>query len=252
MISRTELHTVLDNLLKPEDIKDYCPNGLQVEGKERIKTVVTGVTASQRLINAAIEQNADAIVVHHGYFWKGENEVITGMKKRRLQTLLAHDISLFAYHLPIDVHPEYGNNAQLAHLLGIENAKPMPGVSPRGIVYQGEFSAALSPQQLAQRFESVLGKTPLVEQVGSGSVKTIAWCSGGGQGFIDQAAEAGMDAFFSGEVSEKTIHSAREQNIHYFACGHHATERCGVKALGDYLHSQLGLNVRFIDIDNPA
>lgn len=252
MISRSELHTVLNNLLQPEDIKDYCPNGLQVEGKERIKTIVTGVTASQRLIDAAIDHQADAILVHHGYFWKGESGAITGMKKRRLQALLAHDINLFAYHLPIDVHPEYGNNVQLARLLDIHNPKPMPGVYPQGIVYQGQLATPVSAQELARRFSQVLGKTPLTEPAGNQTISKIAWCSGGGQGFIDQAAEAGMDAFFSGEVSEKTIHSAREQHIHYFACGHHATERCGAKAVGDYLANKLGLDVRFIDIDNPA
>ncbi|QPG07174.1 Nif3-like dinuclear metal center hexameric protein [Salinimonas marina] len=251
-MSRTELQTVLNNLLHPEDIKDYCPNGLQVEGKDRIKTIVTGVTASQRLIDAAIEHQADAILVHHGYFWKGESGAITGMKKRRLQALLAHDISLFAYHLPIDVHPEYGNNVQLAQLLNIQDARPMPGVAPQGIVYQGQLENPVSVQDLAQRFKQALGKTPLSEAAGNHKISKIAWCSGGGQGFIDQAAAAGMDAFFSGEVSEKTIHSAREQEIHYFACGHHATERCGPKAVGEYLASKLGLDVRFIDIDNPA
>ncbi|WP_018981685.1 Nif3-like dinuclear metal center hexameric protein [Salinimonas chungwhensis] len=252
MISRTELGRVLDGLLKPADIKDYCPNGLQIEGKDRIKRIVTGVTASQRLIDAAIDHDADAIIVHHGYFWKGEGAAITGMKKRRIKALLENDINLFAYHLPIDVHTTLGNNAQLGKLLNFETAKPHPDISPQGIVFEARLTTPISQKTLATQLENVLGKKPLVEGDVDQPIATVAWCTGGGQSFIDKAAEAGFDAFISGEVSEPTIHSAREQQIHYFACGHHATERYGVKALGDFLHEKFGLDTTFIDIDNPA
>lgn len=252
MISRLELLNVLDNLLKPNEVKDYCPNGLQVEGKLRIKTIVTGVTASQRLIDAAIEHQADAILVHHGYFWKGEPEVVTGMKQRRLKALLTNDINLYAYHLPIDIHPELGNNAQLGSLLGLVNSQPLTDIAPNGIVFKATLAEPVTQQALTEKISQVLGRTPLVEGDSNKLIQHVAWCSGGGQGFIDQAAAAGMDAFISGEVSEQTIHSAREQDIHYFACGHHATERYGAKAVGDYLARELGLDVRFIDIDNPA
>ena len=252
MISRTELQRVLDGLLKPADIKDYCPNGLQVEGKDRIKRIVTGVTASQRLIDAAVEHDADAIIVHHGYFWKGEADAITGMKKRRIKTLLENDINLFAYHLPIDVHTTLGNNAQLGKLLNFENARPHADISPQGIVFEARLGTPVSQQELADNIETILGKAPLVEGDPDQPISTVAWCTGGGQGFIDNVAQAGIDAFISGEVSEQTIHSAREQGVHFFACGHHATERYGVKALGEFLQEKFGLATTFIDIDNPA
>nr|WP_137167026.1 Nif3-like dinuclear metal center hexameric protein [Salinimonas lutimaris] len=252
MISRNELTQVLNNLLKPGEIKDYCPNGLQVEGTDKITRIVTGVTASQRLIDAAIEHQADALLVHHGYFWKGEPEPITGMKQRRIKALLQNDINLYAYHLPIDVHPQLGNNAQLANILGLENAAPLPGLKPDGIVFVAELSTPLSQQALTRRTEQALARSVLVEQAHEREVTRIAWCTGGGQGFIDQLVEHNIDVFISGEVSEKTIHSARELGISYMACGHHATERYGAKAVGEYLAGELGLDVTFIDIDNPA
>ncbi|QJR82549.1 Nif3-like dinuclear metal center hexameric protein [Alteromonas pelagimontana] len=251
-ITRESLQKELDLLLKPSEVKDYCPNGLQVEGKSEIRHLVTGVTASQALIDAAIEQQADAILVHHGYFWKGESGVITGMKRKRIAALLAHDINLFAYHLPIDIHPRFGNNAQLGALLGLEHVKTLADVKPQGIVYSGELPTPISQAQLKERISNVLNRSPLVEGDRSRSIRTVAWCSGGGQGFIEQAAAAGMDAFISGEVSEQTIHIAREMDIHFFAAGHHATERYGVKAVGEYIAEKLKIDVRFIDIDNPA
>lgn len=250
-ISRTKLHRVLNELLQPQVIPDGCPNGLQIEGKDTIYKIVTGVTASQALIDRAIELNADALFVHHGYFWKGEDACLTGMKKQRIASLLKHDINLFAYHLPLDVHPSLGNNAQLAKLLDIQDIENLES-GKLSIALKGRFSSALTPQALAQRLQDVLGKSPLLEQVPKPLISTVAWCTGGGQKYIDLAASQGIDAFITGEVSEQTIHSAREMNIHFYAAGHHATERYGAKAVGEYLAEQYGLDVKFVDIANPA
>ncbi len=250
-ISRTKLHRVLNELLQPQVIPDGCPNGLQIEGKDTIYKIVTGVTASQALIDRAIELNADALFVHHGYFWKGEDACLTGMKKQRIASLLKHDINLFAYHLPLDVHPSLGNNAQLAKLLDIQDIENLES-GKLSIALKGRFSSALTPQALAQRLQDVLGKSPLLEQVPKPLISTVAWCTGGGQKYIDLAASQGIDAFITGEISEQTIHSAREMNIHFYAAGHHATERYGAKAVGEYLAEQYGLDVKFVDIANPA
>lgn len=242
----------LDTTLSSHQIKDYCPNGLQVEGKHEVSKIVTGVTASEALIDAAIMHEADAILVHHGYFWKGESQTITGMKKRRLTKLLTNDISLISYHLPIDVHAELGNNAQLATLLGITNATPMSGIAPSGIVMTGTLTPPLSATAFADRLQVVLQRTPLVSNVRDELIETVAWCSGGGQNYIDNAATFGIDAFFTGEASEQTIHSSREQNIDFFAAGHHATERYGVKSVGQHLAEKFDVKVQFIDIHNPV
>ncbi|WP_395343903.1 Nif3-like dinuclear metal center hexameric protein [Ningiella sp. W23] len=257
---REELLSELDTLLSPALIKDYCPNGLQVEGKAQINKVVTGVTASQALIESAIKQQADAILVHHGYFWKNEPYSIVGMKKRRISRLLQHDINLFAYHLPLDVHPSMGNNAMLGKVLGISAVRPIETITPEGIVMVGELSSPASHAELAGRFESALGRKSI--SIGNkDTIRRLAWCTGGGQGYIDHfAALQGdsptshhrIDAFISGEISEQTTHSARELDIDYFALGHHATERYGVKTVGEYLQSTFGLEVSFVDIDNPA
>lgn len=235
-----------------EQIKDYCPNGLQIEGKEQIKKIVTGVTASEALIDAAIEANADAILVHHGYFWKGEAYPITGMKKNRIAKIINNDINLYAYHLPIDAHPEYGNNAQLAKLLGIENVRAVESFSPLGVVMQGELPQPTVMSDFNQLIEDTLGRAPLVSDVREQPIKTLAWCTGGGQSFIDDVAEIGVDAFLTGEASEKTIHSSRELNIDFISAGHHATERCGVEAVGKHLADEFNVNVEFIDIHNPV
>jgi len=257
MISRDELVSFLNQHLQSERIRDYCPNGLQVEGKRQIHRVVTGVTASQALLDAAVKANADAILVHHGYFWKNEAAQVAGMKKRRLQTLLQHDINLLAYHLPLDVHPVQGNNAQLGALLGAQNIRPLPSVEPEGVVQQGELATAFSPAQLAAKLETLLRRPVLLHQaeleaVAENFISKLAWCTGGGQGYIEHAAAAGAQLFISGEVSEQTIHVSRELGIHFIAAGHHATERYGVKALGELIAQQFGLDVQFIDIDNPA
>ncbi|MBV2127515.1 Nif3-like dinuclear metal center hexameric protein [Rheinheimera sp. SM2107] len=252
-MQRQQLVRVLAELLQSESVRDYCPNGLQVEGKHDIKRIVTGVTASQALVDAAIAWQADAIVVHHGYFWKNEAPVITGMKKRRLQALLANDINLFAYHLPLDIHPQLGNNAQLGRLLNAQAISPMLTVDPVGVVMQGEFSAPRSLADVASLLQQQLGRDVLIHNASNDKpVAKLAWCTGGGQGYIEQAAAAGADVFITGEVSEQTIHVSRELGIHFIAAGHHATERYGVKALGEYLSANYPLEVKFIDIDNPA
>ena len=250
-MQRREFNQLLNDILKPHLIKDFCPNGLQVEGKNEIKKIVTGVTASQALIEAAIEQQADAILVHHGFFWKGESQPITGMKKRRIGALLAHDINLFGYHLPLDIHPAVGNNAQLAKLLDIEIETGLEPTS-NSVAMKGRLKTPLSGEDFADKIAKVLNRTPLTSLVRSAKIETIALCTGGGQGYIDLAAEQGIDAYLTGEASEQTIHSSREQNIDFFAAGHHATERYGVKALGELLAQEHGFDVTFIDIDNPV
>jgi dinuclear metal center YbgI/SA1388 family protein len=239
-------------LLKPEKIKDYCPNGLQVEGKKKVNKIVTGVTASQALIDYAVSINADAILVHHGYFWKGESPCLTGMKRKRIHTLLQHDINLYAYHLPLDIHPILGNNVQLGKLLGIIDILPLEENNPQSLVMQGKFEAGINPLELIRLLNTKLVKNPLHEPALKTNIETVAWCTGGGQRYIELAAEKGIDAFITGEVSEQTIHTAREMDIHFYAAGHHATERYGVKALGEYIQQKLDVEVVFVDIDNPV
>ncbi|ESP94032.1 MULTISPECIES: Nif3-like dinuclear metal center hexameric protein [Pseudoalteromonas] len=251
-MQRKKLVNQLTELLKPFQINDFCPNGLQVEGKDNITKVITGVTASQALIDVAIEKNADAILVHHGYFWKGEEQSITGMKKRRIQSLLAHDINLLAYHLPLDVHPELGNNAQLGKLLDLEIERPLEPWNKNSVAVKGKLKNPMTVDEFAKLIEDKLDRKPLVNQAGDHLIKTIAWCTGGGQSFIDLAASQGIDAYLTGEASEQTIHSSNEQGIHFFAAGHHATERYGVKALGEYLADKYDLDVEFVDINNPV
>ncbi|QIM66683.1 Nif3-like dinuclear metal center hexameric protein [Mannheimia granulomatis] len=254
-ITNLELEQILNNKLNSTAISDYAPNGLQVEGKQNIQKIITGVTASLPLIEKAIEKKADAILVHHGYFWKSENPCIRGMKGRRIKKLLTNDINLFGYHLPLDIHPELGNNAQLAKHLGVTNLQGLED-RPNSIPMFGEFETPISAEELKQRLEKTLQRTVILcnEFVSTPqkAIKKVGICSGGGQGYIDLAFEKGCDAFISGEISEQTTHSAREQGIYYFACGHHATERDGVKALGEWLAEEYGLEVEFIDIDNPA
>ncbi|WP_424409929.1 Nif3-like dinuclear metal center hexameric protein [Pasteurella sp. PK-2025] len=251
-MNNLELEQILNQKLNALAISDYAPNGLQVEGKKDIKKIITGVTASQALIEYAVSQHADAILVHHGYFWKSENPCIRGMKGKRIKTLLINDINLYGYHLPLDVHPELGNNARLASLLGIENLQPLEQGAISIPVY-GTLNTPLTGEALAQRLEQVLHRKPLVCSDNAPQyIRTVGICTGGGQGYIDLAASQGIDAFITGEVSEQTIHSAREQGIHFFAAGHHATERYGIKALGEWLKAEYDLEVEFKDIDNPA
>ncbi len=250
---RNELENYLNQLLKPELVKDFCPNGLQIQGSDNIDKIVTGVTATQDLIDEAIKVSANAIIVHHGYFWKNESYVIRGMKHKRVKALIENDISLFAYHLPLDIHAELGNNAQLAKLLDIEVTGPLEIGNPVSVAIQGEFEQAIKPQALEERINLKLGRDCLrISPNSNKAIKTIAWCSGGGQSYIELAAEQRIDAFLSGEVSEQTTHIAREMDIHFFAAGHHATERYGAKALADHLSQQLKVDAQFIDVDNPA
>lgn len=253
---RKQLLSSLNSLLSPHLLKDYCPNGLQVEGKDEINHIVTGVTASQALIERAIELQADAILVHHGYFWKNEAYPIVGIKKRRIAALLEHDINLIAYHLPLDVHPVFGNNAQLGRLLGLTDIEALEGIQPEGIVMQGRLPSAMTGEQFSQHLSQVLARD-IVSVSNHKIIQQVAWCTGGGQGYIEDVASAQsesltIDAFISGEISEQTTHSARELNIDFFAAGHHATERYGVKSLGEHLSSEFDLKVSFVDIDNPA
>ncbi|MCY6523296.1 Nif3-like dinuclear metal center hexameric protein [Actinobacillus pleuropneumoniae] len=255
-LSNLELEQIIDEKLNGKAITDYAPNGLQVEGKTHIQRIITGVTASLPLIEKAIEKNADAILVHHGYFWKSESPCIRGMKGKRIKQLLVNDINLFGYHLPLDIHSELGNNAQLAAKLGVTNLQGLED-RPNSIPVYGELDTPISAQELAKRIEQALNRKPIlchefIADYPHKLIRKVGICTGGGQGYIDLAASKGCDAFISGEISEQTTHSAREQGIYYFACGHHATERDGVKALGEWLAKEYGLEVEFIDIDNPA
>lgn len=247
MATRDQILKTLEDWLQPGNFQDYCPNGLQVEGRERVETVVTGVTASRALIEAAIELGADMLLVHHGYFWKGEDARLCGMKRERIKRLLDHDINLVAYHLPLDDHPEFGNNRQLAEVLGITNPRPLDG-----LVWQGELAQEMTPEQLGQHIAGQLHREPLWVGEGKPAIRRVGWCTGAAQGFIETAIRAGLDAYISGEISEPTTHTARECGIHYFAAGHHATERYGVKALGRALEREFGVKHRFIDCDNPV
>jgi dinuclear metal center YbgI/SA1388 family protein len=246
MIKRADLVTYCDDYLDIGIFKDYCPNGLQVEGKESIKKIVSGVTANQALIDAAIEQRADLLLVHHGFFWKGEEPVLTGIKKRRLKALLQNDMNLLAYHLPLDANKSLGNNVLLAKKLGI---KPQQYFSTNEIALLGIIEKQ-SGEEFRQYISEVLNREPLHITADS-MISTVALCTGAAQSYINQAIDLGVDAFISGEVSENTWHIAKENNIHYFAAGHHATERYGVQALGEHLAAKFSLEHIFIDIDNP-
>ncbi|PXW49194.1 dinuclear metal center YbgI/SA1388 family protein [Erwinia sp. AG740] len=244
----TELESLINGFLNVAAFQDYGPNGLQVEGRSDVQRIVTGVTACQALLDAAVAQQADAVLVHHGYFWRNEPAVVRGMKRQRLKTLLANDLNLYGYHLPLDAHPQIGNNAQLAAMLDIRVLGEIEPLLP-----YGEVAQPCSGDALRYTLERVLERPVLhCGDNAPAQIRRIAWCTGGGQGFIDQAADFGVDAFITGEVSEKTIHTAREMGLHFYAAGHHATERAGIRALGEWLTAQHGFDVTFIDIPNPA
>lgn len=250
-MQRTELQQYLDTLLEAPRFKDYCPNGLQVEGRGEVRRLVCGVTASQALIDAAIALDADAILVHHGWFWRGEDGRVTGMRKQRMAALLGHDISLFAYHLPLDAHAELGNNAQLARLLGWQ-IEARFGDNDIGFVGTLVDPPVMSAAQVAAHVERCLGRTPLLVGDDARDVGRVAWCSGAAQGYFEQAIGTGADLYLSGEISEPTVHLARESGVAYLAAGHHATERFGVQAVGHHLEQRFGIEARFVDIDNPV
>lgn len=250
-MTQTELSQYLAEYLQVANFKDYAPNGLQVEGRKEIGTIVTGVTACQALIDEAIKLDADAILVHHGFFWKNEPEIIVGMKQKRIKALLTNDINLFGYHLPLDAHPEVGNNAQLGKVLGIDNARVIEGQA-QGLIWRGELSVPVIAKELTQAISHTLSRECLHLGDESNLVETIAWCTGGAQDYIDVAASLGIDAFISGEASERTYHCAVEQNVQYYGAGHHATELYGIQALGKHLATKFGLIHHFVDINNPV
>jgi dinuclear metal center YbgI/SA1388 family protein len=236
-------------ILQVERFTDYCPNGLQVEGKSQVNKIVTGVSASMDFLEAAKSAGADAVIVHHGYFWKNEDSCLVGLKRNRIKFLLENEISLLAYHLPLDAHPELGNNAQLGAVLGL---KVQAYFGNQGLIAQGSLGESQVLGQFSKHISSQLGRAPLVIGDLSQKIKNVAWCSGGAQGYIADAIELGVDVFISGEISEQTFHLARESGVAYIAAGHHATERYGIKALGEHLANQFTLAHEFIDIDNPV
>jgi len=247
MVKLNELVGYCDERLQAATFDDYCPNGLQVDAGAEVNRIVSGVTASLAQIEAAAEAGADLLLVHHGYFWKGEAAPLTGMKGRRVRRLIQSGVSLLAYHLPLDAHSELGNNAGLGRALEIQGAP----LVDKSLVWGGELEAPVEASDFADLIGERLQREPLVLNPGR-PIHKVAWCTGAAQGYISQAADAGYDAFVSGEVSEQTLHLARELGIAYFAAGHHATERFGVMALGAELEQQFGLPHRFIDVDNPV
>jgi dinuclear metal center YbgI/SA1388 family protein len=241
-----------DDYLRVDDFNDYCPNGLQVEASDEVSRIVSGVTASLDLIEAAIAQQADTLLVHHGYFWKGEAQPISGFKGRRIRALIKNNLNLIAYHLPLDAHPEVGNNAQLARVMGWRVEGSFGSVGLHDIVLSGSLSSPMTLDELSASVAGRLNTKPLSISSGDKPIRTIAWCTGAAQSYIEQAAERGIDAFISGEVSEHTFHFAREAGIHYIAAGHHATERYGVQALAGVIEERFGIPQQFIDIANPV
>ena len=252
MVNLRELVDYCDQLLETDRFQDYCPNGLQVEGRAEVGCVVSGVTASQALIDTAVERGADLVLVHHGFFWKGEDPRITGMKRRRLAKLLAGQLSLLAYHLPLDAHPELGNNAQLGRRLGLSEQGRFGAAGGPDLACFGTLETALSVAELTARIGDALGRQPQCIAGGTQAIRSVGWCTGAAQSYLEEAARRGLDAFISGEISEPTVHIAREYAIHYFAAGHHATERYGVQALGEHLAARFAIEHTFVDIDNPV
>jgi dinuclear metal center YbgI/SA1388 family protein len=256
-VDRVSFLTFLNDLLCPGThgkIKDYCPNGLQIEGKKNIKKLVTGVSASHALIEQACQLSADALLVHHGFFWKQENPCLTGWKYERIRLLIEAKINLIAYHLPLDLHAELGNNAQLALRLGINLRKRYPLFEVDALGCVGELKETCTPEKFAIQLEKVLDRKPLHlgSTKGAKEIKTVAWCTGAAQEGLEWAANLGVDAYLSGEVSERTSYLAQELGVHYFACGHHATERYGVQAVGEYCAKHFGISHQFIEIGNPV
>jgi dinuclear metal center YbgI/SA1388 family protein len=251
-VTRQALLSACTELLQPARFKDYGPNGLQVEGSDAIRHIVSGVTASRALIEAAIEAKADAIFVHHGLFWRGQDGTVTGWMKQRLQLLLAHNINLLAYHLPLDAHPELGNNAQLGKRLGLQ-VQGTFGEQDLGLWgMRADGQAFANAQALASVASTALQREPVVVQTPAREIRKVAWCTGGAQSYFEAAIAAGVDAFITGEISEPQAHLARETGVAFLACGHHATERYGAPAVAAHVATQLGITHQFIEIDNPA
>lgn len=247
MVPLSRLVEYCNVLLEAESCQDYCPNGLQVEGRGEVRRLASGVTANQALIDASLAWGADAILVHHGFFWKGEPAVITGLRRRRLRALLCADVSLLAYHLPLDAHPVHGNNAQLAARLGLKIERSGPA-GP----WCGRLPGPMPAPEFAALLERALGQRPLHIDAGHAPILRLAWCSGAAQDYLDQAVAAGVDAYLTGEISERHVHIARESGVHFFAAGHHATERFGVQALGEHLAQRFGIEHRYLDVASPV
>lgn len=244
-----QLESYLDLLLNISHFSDYCPNGLQVEGRREVRRVVSGVTASFDFLQAAIDEKADAILVHHGYFWRGENECLTGMKRRRIAFLLANDVSLLAYHLPLDAHPEMGNNSQLGNRLGfVETGR----FGEQNIAAYGNLSRVITLRELEVNLERVLSRRPLIIGDEDRPIRRIAWCTGAAQDYFDEAIRLEVDVFITGEISERSVHAARESGVAFISAGHHATERYGVQALGEHISKKFDITHQFVDIDNPV
>jgi dinuclear metal center YbgI/SA1388 family protein len=250
MTDLVTLAAYCDDLLNAAAFQDYCPNGIQVEGDRAVRRLASGVTASAALLATAVAWGADAVLVHHGWFWRGEDPRLIGMKGRRVRTLTRAGIGLLAYHLPLDAHSELGNNRQLAEVLGLREAKATDLCD--GILWRGRLARPTPARGLAGQIAAALGRKPLHVTGRDGPLEQVAWCTGAAQGYIEQAAGLGVDAYLSGEVSEQTTHQARELGVDYFALGHHASERYGVRALGEHLAGRFGLEHHFIDVDNPA
>lgn len=244
-----ELLDYTGELLQVTRFRDYCPNGLQVQGRDEIRTIVSGVTASMALLEAAADRKADLVLVHHGYFWRNEDPRIQGMKRGRLKFLLERDINLAAYHLPLDAHPQFGNNAQLGQVMGI----PVDGLAgdPPIIAY-GSLKQSLTLAAFGAQLHEALNRMPMVIGDAGKKLSRIAWCTGAAQDQFEKALELGVDAFLSGEISEQTVHQARESGVAYIGAGHHATERYGIQALGRHLADKFGLQHFFVDIENPV
>ena len=249
MAQRSDVDVYLSALLQSASFKDYGPNGLQIEGRSQVRRLVSGVTASLALIDAAIEAEADAVLVHHGLFWRGHEGCITGWLKQRVQRLLAHDINLFAYHLPLDAHPQFGNNAQLGLRMGV-SADARFGEQSLGFI--GTPEVPVTTRDLVERLARMSGRTPSIIEGDARPLRRVAWCTGGAQSYFEAAIAAGADVFVTGEMSEPQVHLARETGVAFIACGHHASERYGVQALGEHLAGQFGIEHRYIEIDNPA
>jgi dinuclear metal center YbgI/SA1388 family protein len=250
MIAILDLVLYCDTLLGSGAFSDYCPNGLQVEGERAVGRLVTGVTASQALVDAAVVRKADALLVHHGFFWRGESPTITGMKGRRIRALVRGGLSLIAYHLPLDAHPELGNNRQLAHVLDILDPAATPLAD--GLLWHGRLRKPLAGEAFVAQVAAALRRAPTFVAGHDRPIARIAWCTGGAQAYIEEAAKLGVDAYLSGEISERTTHQSRELGLHYYAAGHHATERYGVQALGQHLAEHFDLEHEFVELDNPA
>lgn len=251
MAQLTDIIHWCNQTLRSQEFKDYAPNGLQIEGKAEVKKILCAVTASQDAINAAIAQNADLLLVHHGYFWKGEAYPITGMRGQRIKSLIQHDISLVGYHLPLDSHPTLGNNAAIADLLALENIEALNPTERHPIGNIGYLTTAMAPDAFKDYLTERLGFNTIHLAADKQSVQKIGFCTGGAQDFIHQAAEQGCDAYISGEVSERTFYEAKELNVHYYACGHHATERYGVQRLAAALAEQFNIESVYFELNNP-